>query len=368
MKRFLIIAHWVLLPLLLLAAFEKVYRKRLERSPWNWELLQQQIISAGGADFIFFGASRVGAAVQENTFAETLQPVTGVKPRVFSLGTAFTTLGEHYLALRNLVQRHPSALSNCVVLFELTGGVPEPVPFGLEHPSSWTSQWVHPARRALAFPLVRPIDWEKIYSSGHTFEEKVQLAAYSHAQFSHSFINREKLRSGFLAQGQSLVERKTESVWKKNQQARTQLDLADKSGIRRDEAAADVTLASAKQWNERQKQIQKRTDNWSDLIVDDIIDLVQAHGGKVAFFEMPLPSVMSEVYETAIGQENRRSFREYAASRDCVILSPEFKFEDSYFPDHSHLAATYAADYTKAIAQAWIKIRPKNHLKSSSGE
>jgi hypothetical protein len=101
----------------------------------------------------------------------------------------------------------------------------------------------------------------------------------------------------------------------------------------------------------------ERIDSWDDRVVADIVRTVQAGGGTVVFFDMPLSSPMRLAYESETGRHNARTFAEAARAWHATILTPDTSFDDAEFPDLWHLSAAGAARFTDDLVQRWMARR-----------
>src|SRR5215471_20978841 len=116
-------ASFVLIPVLVLGAAEACVRRTVDRVPL-WYGAADALAAQGRVDVLFVGSSRVEAAVVPEEFEAAVLARSGRSLRTLNLGRGSSTDVEHYLGVRDLLERHPESLLGVRVFWEAPGGVP----------------------------------------------------------------------------------------------------------------------------------------------------------------------------------------------------------------------------------------------------
>lgn len=351
---------WLVVPLLMLAAFERGYRSRLASSPIFWEEVAWKVKAQGRLDYVMLGASRVDAALDLPTLRKNLHGAGDSEAVVERVGAGFATIAQHLIGLQRVEEVQPGALKGATVLLESVMGLGEPVPFGVTEPTSWEGRWIHPERRALVFPYLRPRHIPFAWSSTMNFEEKCQVTAYALASKASCFTNRERLRSGLMNRGREKFKLLLAKFGVKEpaQLPTAKLDLKEGGELRLDEGAAALTDIAAKQWAKEFLLNANPIVKWPML--DGLIQYVRSKGGRVYFFDMPIPSVFQAPYLTPSRKADAERFEKFLNDRGSKTIRVEFPVDDSFFPDHSHLGASHAEAYSTALARSILAQIPPN--------
>jgi hypothetical protein len=343
-------AKWVLIPLLVFATAEGLARKWVARVAARTFLHRaERVARASSIDFLFIGSSRVAAAVDADLFAEEVGRSLGRPVRAVNMGTGFSTLAEHELALRQLAQDHPASMQGCVVMIEAPGGIPDGLSFG--H-TRWDEPWSQLGEAIRLAPLLHPGDVPALWRSGFDLSDKIHFSLRALGNGSTLIAHHELIATTFF----DVCNAYASSLLLRDRKPRAEAaDLASDGGIRGDRESIERARRHAEelapQWAEDRRVI---GPSWDDRVIGSIVRRVHAIGGRVVFFETPLHSIQAKVLKSDLRQADRRAFREQARRWGVPLVELSVDYPDDAFPDIWHLARSRALEFTRALARAWL--------------
>ena len=342
-------AQWVVLPLLVLGLAEAFVRATADRVPsWygaaDW-LAQREPVKA-----IFVGSSRVQAAILPSAFERVLAETGRPQGIALNLGRGYTTDSQHYLGLRNLLAKRPEALRGVTVFAEAPGGIP--------YESRWqTTPWAMAAQPWLLVDLLRPSDLPRFWRwSGLDFETRLHLSVRVLLRRLSLFNRRERVREQWLGEVLPAIARGTTPVLTSVRMPGDDLrGPAHLTSIRSDSTALAAARATARSIGEEMSRNQNAWRNWHGTIPEELVRLVQGAGGRVVFFEPPQSEVLMRSYRTKLRQEDVAIFARLAREWGACVVRPAFAYSDDDLPDLWHLRPERVAEYTRAVATAWLQ-------------
>ncbi|SHL05900.1 hypothetical protein [Rhodothermus profundi] len=297
--------------------------------------------------YLFIGSSRVAAAVDVPTFREVLRPhaaAANLPPPlyIYNLGQGYSTLAEHYLALRCLPD---SLLTGTVLLVGLKHGVPP----GDLFTDTWDGLWADPRWPLLLSPILRledlPTFW---WQAGDAVRDKLVVTA---GLFLHS------VRYGRFIRGKvrALIEDLPRRLGLRPPVSSAPPSLAPRGGIRTD--SAGIAAIRRLMLEQMQHLNALRPDSvipdWDQTVFADLVRLLQRRGGRVAVFNVPLTSWHRLTDRPT--PEKIHSFRQWAYAHDMLVLEVPATYPDEAFPDLVHLADAYAPDFTRKLAEVFLQ-------------
>jgi hypothetical protein len=334
--------RWIsalLLPLCVLALAEAGARGWSAREKRWYDRAAVQL-SRGPVGALFIGSSRVAAAIDENAWN------AAASETAINLGQGFSTYQEHYFGLRDLIAQYPERFRGAAIFIEAPRGMPDP--------STWQDPWVHPESPRMLVPVLRVGDLPGVWSAPLTFETKSRITFGFVLRPSALFTQKDRLGSGFLLLGEDFFARKLAGV----KPAPGNGDLTGAGGIRTDPESVKRARITAVRMANEDIQSQRPVAAWDRTVMHDIVRLAQQAGARPIFFEMPVCSVQSSVFDTAIRRRDRQTFFESAKRWGTPIVRTTIVLTDEDFPDLWHLRKSRAAAFTQALAEAARNRRP----------
>jgi hypothetical protein len=354
-RNFLQRVQWVVIPILVFATAEAVFRNRFQAGDMGLLLFTgraEQVARDGALDFLFLGTSRVYAAIDTKSFEETMTIEHGHPVRAANLGTGSSTPREWLLGLRSLVRAHPGSLRGCVVFIEAPGGVVAPQPPEEE-------VWVFEDHAVRISALLEHDDFKPLWLSGTPFATKLGLSSRILGRRSVMVVHREIVRLEIFwkirTTAAQLMNRLLPAATNKTV-ATPDADLASGGGIRVNPAEIKAIRKLAVEYANKDLQNAKLA-SWDQNVFLNILHLIRQEGGQPIFFVMPLHPIQLINTQTKIQQANRRIFLEKMASLGIPVLSPDFSTMPEDFPDIWHMARSRSKAFTVAVARAWNAYR-----------
>lgn len=347
MKRFFLkFTFLVLVPVLGIEAIG-----RLLPHEGNWYEIVEHAFRPSPQPIFVVGSSRAASAIETKAFSDTLRLETGKDFTLYNFGRGDASLAMHYFGLRRLLTRHPNLLKNAVVLFETTEGVPQR--------ETWEGSWI--VTRADLLPSLLswsdlPRYWasqspDQIHGTLSVLFRTLPRLETFRAKLIHDANDR--LTAGYLAVRQNL---------KPLEPVQTGPTIQMVAGIRTDpRGIAEVRAILLKRFADS-KEAREHQVPQPDLEDTFQAELVKANGGTPAFFEIPTTSVSAYLTRTPIGRQDREAFLRTAKQWGTPVLKTDFAYDDSDFPDLSHLTPKRAPEFARLLAQAVVKhglIAPK---------
>ena len=127
------------------------------------------------------------------------------------------------------------------------------------------------------------------------------------------------------------------------------------TSIRTDPTALAAAREAARSIGEQMSRNQGTLSNWDGTISEDLVRLVQGAGGRVVFFEPPQSEVFMRGYRTKLRQEDVALFASLAREWGACVVRAGFAYSDDDLPDFWHLRPERVAEYTRAVATAWLR-------------
>ena len=340
MKQFLNRVSWVILPLLSLCVLEAAARTRARRS-WYEEAADKAGVEKVQA--IFVGSSRVAATIDSETVEAELALRQRRQGRILNLGMGYSTLHEHYLGLRNLWARYPSALDGCTVFVG--------IPLGLPESGTWAQSW-HGTFPEMLVPLLQGQDVPRFWMSAASFENKARLTAGYLLRRSRLWRGRKEWRARFLTSAREVLVGAAKT-------RRREKELVEKGGIRTDTSAVEKVRQEAVRIAQDRMRSQQPIRNWDASVLHDLVNLVREEGGEIIFVHLPLSSVQAKEFETDIRQEDIKNFAEQARKWNVRVLDVGLVFSDGDFPDLWHLSKSRAEEFSRKLTKEWMDAHPQ---------
>jgi hypothetical protein len=349
LRRFLRRAQWLILPLLVLGLADAFVRHAVDRVP-SWYGAADRLASTRPVQAVFVGSSRVQAAILPSAFERVLAERGRPGTTALNLGRGYSTDAEHYLGLRNLLAAHPDRLRGVTVFAEAPGGLP------------WLTRWDNTPWAMAAQPwmlvdLLQPADLPRFWlESGLDLETRVHLSLRVALRWLSLFNRRERVREQFF---DNLLPTLSRGKIPNFVIARTLGgDLqgpGEVTSIRHDPAALEVARKLARDMGERLGRNQAPIRDWRGTLPEALARLAQSAGGGLVFFEPPLSEAFLQGYRTKVRQEDAALFALQAREWGACVVRPAFTYSDDDLPDLWHLRPERVAEFTRAVAVAWIE-------------
>lgn len=338
--RALRILAWLTLPVLLIAGAERLVRRTVDRVPL-WYPAAEVVSAKHRIDVVFIGSSRVAAAVYAPAFEQEAKAALGRKVRALNLGRGATHAPHHYFGLRNLLTSHPESFRGVDVLVEASSGWEVAVP--------WKDRWARGRQPALLLEVMEPVDLPRFWKSKADVEEKVHLSVREVAPPLSVIKRRERFRE-FLRL--KVAPWATGAFYGKQHPLRITAHKLGKDltgwgagGTRRLKPARKKRGRAGKEASRGPN----RLPPWKGSVQEDILRLVESHGGRLVYFRMPVSSRHQP------NEETFQRFEQWTQKAGVRTLAPAFEYEDRDFPDRSHLDGKRAPEFAQALARVWAE-------------
>jgi hypothetical protein len=342
-------AQWLVLPLLVLGLAEACVRLTADRVP-TWYGAAERLAATRPVQVLFVGSSRVQAAILPVAFEQVLAERGRPGLAVLNLGRGYSTDPEHYLGLRNLLAAHSDTLRGVTVFAEAPGGAP--------FATRWeTVQWAMAEQPWMLVDLLRASDLPRFWRwSGLDFETRLHLSVRVVLSRLALFNRRERVREQWLDNVLPTLARGRRPDF-----APTRILGDDLQGwgnvpsIRTDPAALAAAREAARDLGEQMARHQAPVREWQGTLPEAFVRLVQGAGGHMVFFEPPQSEVFLRGFRTKVRQEDAALFARQARAWGACVVRPAFAYSEDDLPDFWHLRPERAADYTRAVAVAWLE-------------
>jgi len=342
-RRFYMLILWVALPLVIVTFLESRVRKSTTWPQW-YEALCASSDRAPSA--VFVGSSRVAAALDSDAFVSEVGKLTGRSVTTENMGRGYSTLIQHLHGLRALAELSSDRLAGCTVFIE--------APCGMPTSESKRDTWVSREYPGLLVPTLRWGDLPALWRSHTPRELKLRLVVDFLFRSCDIWETRKGWRGWRLETGQRLV-RKALLGPSEIRPEDVNSDLVNAGGIMTD--AKSMARAKRLAYDRAESKFEDAVEikDWDSRLVADIFRLVRSNGGKVAFFVMPMSSVMARPYSHPLFQASTKNFTEWADATGCLVLRPNFETEDEDFPDLWHLRQQRAGEFSRSLARSWYR-------------
>jgi hypothetical protein len=344
--------QWLLIPGLTLGLAEAWVRTTVDRVP-TWYRAAVQVAREEPLRAVFMGSSRVQASITPRAFDDALVARGQGGGRSLNLGRGHTTDSEHYFGLRRLLAAHPAHVQGLVVFAE--------APSGLPGQSRWhASPWAFEEQPGLLVDVLGFGDLPRfLRSKGLSPETRAHVALRTLLRPIALFHRRERLRQHWSTQvvPALLAGRLPPPVPEPVLGA----DLEGPgpgSSIRADPASVAQARKSAEEFGAMLVRTQAPFGDWRGTIEEDIVRLVQSHGGRMAFFEVPQSEAFLQGYRTPLRRADAAAFAEQARRWGTCVVRPDFPTTDEDLPDLWHLHSDRSPAFSAAVARAWLDTCP----------
>lgn len=300
-------------------------------------------VNAAPVDYIFAGSSRVAASIDENRFAQDMGERMGRKVHAINMGMGFGSLADHYFGLRHLFEADPRNLRNVTVFVE--------APLGLPMPETWRDRWTIPGGSPDLFvPYVNSGDLARFWkSSDNDIFEKIYLTA---SKYLFAVRKGGAVRNRIKITGDRVVQTMLVKAGFAAPET-IRADLTSAGGIRIDEADMIFVRKAARSNFASEMRDQRPIRHWDRSVLRSIVELVEANGGRVVLFDLPLNSYQWKPLSTGVRKTDRAVFERVAGKWGVPILKTAFPTGDSDYPDAWHLRRSLAAPFTTALAKSY---------------
>lgn len=287
-------------------------------------------------DYLFIGSSRVPSTINPKKFIEEDKEKIAVVA-----GRGYMPSGLHYLALQNKISKHPDYIRNANVFIEYPGSSIyaekyDDVKYRVYEPVVKTDR----AMPNLIIPhLTLSSFFSFLFESKNSLNVKLETTLLF---FSSFYRTSAQIKEDFEKHNSPIFSNKKDNN-----------KLATEGGIRNDniefakQKAIEVALID-KKLLENEEQLTISILNES--ILAKFSDLVNANGGTLLLYKMPLHSIQNQVYKSIKARENNIIFEKWLTSRNIkVIYIDDFKYTDDDFPDFWHLSVKRRDEFTKKL-------------------
>ena len=336
---------WLLIPALTFGALEAYARATVARVP-SWYRAAERIAEREPVGTVFIGSSRVQASISPRAFDEALAARGAPRARGLNLDRGYTTDAEHYLGLRRLLAAHPHHAKGLLVFAEM-GAVP--------WPSRWRAQpWAFEQAPEILVDVIGLRDLPSFWlSQGLGREMRAHMTLQTLLRPFASITRRVRLRRHL---GRTFVPALAGGTDPGPEPA-LGADLegpGPASSIRTDPTAVAQARALALEFSGQQIKHQAPIRDWTGTIPEDIVRLVQSHGGQVVYFQVPASEIFQEAYRTPLREADKAAFTEQARRWGICILRPTFPTTDEDFADLWHLNPERTPEFSAVLARAWL--------------
>ncbi len=345
------ILQWILIPMLIFMMAENTLKKVDEEKP-QWYPGAELTLKHHKVDYVFLGSSRVAAAVNRRVFMKCMEAELGRKVVAINLGQGYSTIQQHYLGLRNLLEKYPDSFKNFTVFFEAPGGV-----VNYYYYSKWSYDWVNSGQSQLLTPLLRPADLFHFFMrSSEDLDTKTYVVLKYYLNGLKIIRLRERVKDKIDTKLMEWLEKIL--VRRLNMLPSVpgkKLDLTESGGVRINAQNLFESQAIGVRMVEEELRRLHLCFYWDSTVFGELVQLIKAHGGKVMFFKMPISSLRNRVYVTKLHAGNQAIFKDFLKKWDAQVLYPDFKTTDEDFPDFSHLRFSRSTEYSEKLATAYIE-------------
>lgn len=338
---------WLLIPGVAFGALEAYARATVARVPL-WYRAAEAIADTQPVGTVFIGSSRVQASIVPRAFDEALAARAAPRARGLNLGRGFTTDAEHFLGLRRILAGDPRHVKGLLVFAEM-GAVP--------WPSRWRAQpWAFEQAPEILVEVLGFRDLPSFWlSEGLGREMRAHVTQQALLRPFASITRRARLRRHLGRTFVPFLTSRASPAPEPEPELGADLEgpgLA--SSIRTDPTAVAQARALAVEFSAQQVRHQAPIRDWTGTIPEDIVRLVQSHGGQVVYFQVPASEMFEVAYRTPLRELDKAAFAEQARRWGVCIVRPTFPTTDADFPDLWHLDASRAPEFSAVLAKAWL--------------
>jgi len=349
---------WLVIPALMFAALEMATRRAmLHQSAWydrQAAALRREPTAGPRLGFIFIGNSRVREAIDVDAFNATvvaaLEKANGgsaaAPALVINFGMGHSTLAEHYLGVRNLIEAAPQRFRGCVVFVD--------APEGMPHQAFWDRDLYLQEQPQILLPVLRASDLGRLWQGNGGVEDKCALTVRWLLSGSAAISHRERMHEELTARAATSIAKRLGMTAEPAAPAGAPAALSGEGGIKSDQRAMRAARAYATRVSAQEIATEAPLGDWDRSIEHDLVELVTRAGGRVVFFAVPSHSVAAAPSHTPLREADRRHFAEVAARWGTPVLKTDFVTTDEDFPDVWHLRLVKAKPFSEALARAYL--------------
>jgi hypothetical protein len=211
-------------------------------------------------------------------------------------------------------------------------------------------RWIHRAQPWLLSEVLRPSDLTAFWRSPHTgVADKVHVSVRLAVRPLFLLRRRERFRETLLRTLAPRMMGLPAEVVPPGGAVPANAHDEGSPGPERARSDRDRLLRVVAEWRE-QEPAPDFSLSCDESMLAAFAHLVASRGGRLAFFEVPLSTVLRrQERDPCVG------LPAWAASRGIPLLRPAFTYTDEDLPDLSHLSPHRATDYAAALARAWAE-------------
>jgi hypothetical protein len=194
--------------------------------------------------------------------------------------------------------------------------------------------------------------FEFLNSADETFNTKLHVVLlYSFASWRDCFFVREIVDVWINYH----LEKNNSKIMLKRAAAQGDADMLAKGGVKLDPISVKIARKFARDIVPRRisKQTPLHINDLESSVLNKINRLVTDAGGQICLFDTPLSTVIQEIYETDIAQNNITVFNQWIEMNNIPLIRAPFSSVDEDFPDLFHLRASRAEEYTDSLLLAY---------------
>lgn len=342
----------VAIALVLLVASDIVVRLAergsLARAAWYQGVSDR--MESGRVNFLFIGTSRTASGFVPHVFEEEVEAETGETVAALNLGRAFSGAVAHYFGCRELLRRHPEGMRGCTVSLEMSAGLPA-------FHGTWDDAWFFPGNTQLIVDYMSWSDLVRFLRTDAGFEAKAGVLARWLGRGSALVSGRRSIQQrvdwggvrtvrAVLAKLGARSAPSSGAELPANRQARTDFGGVQ---LQRDlilERTGPEALAA-----------QLPLGSWDDQVFCQLARMLDEHGVRVLFHDVPVPSYVWEVNDTEIRVADRSAFGKWRADHGIREVRASMELTDEDFPDLSHLRASRVGEYSRGLARSIVALK-----------
>lgn len=292
-------------------------------------------------DYLFIGYSRVPATINPQLIRQLSNGKT-----VINEGRGYMTPGIHYQALKNKLEEYPDYLKNAVVFIEYPGSQIYTSDF--KQDKFLVYEPLVSTDKPMPHLLLPHLNWSSFRSflkeSNNSTSVKRELTLL---YLFSSYRASQYLNDRFNAKNSVYLSKKRNNK------------LVSEGGIRND--IIDVAIQKAYDLASQEKKEIMEAPLLTDEIIDNstfakLYEIISQNGGKLMVYEMPLHSVQVDIYNTVKAKKNKIVFENWLNNHNIpIIYNPEFKYDDSDFPDIWHLSMERRDEFSTLLYKEILK-------------
>lgn len=339
MKRFLLVAQWITIPLLVFALAEYSVKRWVEKQT-NWYPAYGQPGAEGKqVNYIFIGSSHVGAAIDAKTFAKAMGEHLNRSCQALNFGRGFSKPVQHLLGLRNLFTMQPGASRGVTVFVE--------APAGLPVYDTFADDWYFPQATHMLVSRLASEDLTMYRKHHPNWSQQATLLRLYACRPSNLMRNRNYIRRLVFRRSRQ----KLDALFPAREANILEHDLDQAGGVRNDAAGVKIVREQIKV--EVDSVEKKMIPPLEKTVLMEIRTLVESVGGRVVLYDIPLSGIKRATFTGMASEADRTRFRNALAAEGIPVLRSKFSYDDADFPDLSHLRKSRKKEFTRHLADAY---------------